>query len=59
MIIKRNSEYYYLAYDTSSIKDSLLINFINSNLSLYNGDKHNYVANDSNNKVFVKFIDEN
>ncbi len=56
---KINSEYYYLAYDTSSIKDSLLINFINSNLSLYNGDKHNYVANDSNNKVFVKFIDEN
>ena len=53
-----NSKYYYLAYDTNSINDSLVINFINSNLSLYNDSKHNYIAKDNDNKVILNFINE-
>lgn len=53
-----SSAYYYLAYDTSSIKDSLVIDFINCILSLYADSRHNYIAKDTDNKVIVNFINE-
>lgn len=50
---KINSKYYYLAYDTSCVKDKGVINFINSHLSLY--EDHNYVEKDVDNKIEINF----
>ena len=48
-------KYYYLAYDTSSIKDNAVIYFKNSNLSYYSNEGHNYIAKDNDNKVIIKY----
>ena len=50
------SKYYYLAYDTSVISDSCVIDFINCKLSIYDDEKHNYVVKDDNNKVIINFV---
>lgn len=48
------SQYYYLAYDTSKLKDKLIINFKNSYLSIYDEEGHDFVCNDKDDKVTVK-----
>lgn len=48
-------EYYYLAYGTTAVQDSGVINFINSDLSVYNDNKHNFIARDDQNKITVNF----
>ena len=50
---KINSKYYYLAYDTSCVKDKGVINFINCQLSLY--EDHNYIEKDIDNKIEIIF----
>lgn len=51
-----NSQYYYIAYDTSVINDSLLIEFINSDISIYNDERHNFIAKDDASKVKINWI---
>lgn len=50
-----NSIYYYLAYDTSKIKDKVTISFINSTLSIYDNPKHIFIARDENEKNHYSF----
>lgn len=52
---KIDGKYYYLAYDTSSIKDSVVIYFKNSHLAYYEYDGHNFIARDDENKVIIKY----
>lgn len=47
--------YYYLAHGTTQLCDRAVINFINSDLSVYNDGRHNFVANDNGNKVTINF----
>lgn len=48
-------KYYYLAYGTDAIQDSGIINFVNSNISVYENIGHNTIEK-NNNKVIVNFI---
>lgn len=49
------SQYYYLAYDTTAVKDKVVINFINSDLSIYNDKNHNFIARDEEGKVTIVY----
>ena len=51
-----DSNYYYIAYGTSSLKDKMTINFINSSLSVFEDSKHNFIANDNDNMVEINYI---
>ena len=53
---KVDSNYYYIAYGTSSLKDKMTINFINSSLSVFEDSKHNFIANDNDNMVEINYI---
>lgn len=52
-IEKVESIYYYLAYDVTPVKDKGVINFINSDLSIYNDKNHNFIARDEESKITV------
>ncbi len=54
-IEKVESKYYYLAYDTTPVKDKGIINFINSDLSVYNDKNHNFIAKDDESKIVVNY----
>lgn len=48
--------YYYLAYDTSAVKDVGVINFVHSDISVYQDDAHNFIARNESERVKVNFI---
>lgn len=52
---KVESQYYGLAYGTGPLKDSIVLNFKNANISVYSDAKHNYVYKDDEKKVTVIF----
>lgn len=54
-VSKVSSKYYYLAYDTTPIKDQAVINFKNVNLSVYEDQSHKCIEKDVENKVTVNF----
>lgn len=50
--------YYYLAYGTSPIVDSGVINFVNSTLSYYDTPGHNTVESDPEKKITINYTTE-
>lgn len=55
-VAKMGSSEYYLANGTAPIQDSVVVQFLNSNLSLFQDSVHRYVANDGAHKVDVRFL---
>lgn len=49
------AQYYYLAYDTTPVKDSGVVNFENSDISVYEESGHNFIPHNDGNKVTLNF----
>ena len=49
------SQWYGLAYGTSSLMDNIVLNFQNADISLYADSKHNYVYKDEEKRVIINF----